>query len=108
MDITILQSNPIIQVQQGESITILQQNPTIRVEAEVFMASSSFKPFNFEATEGQTVFTLVDAPVGIILLVINGITQNFLKGDFSLSGHDITLSSGVSEGDFVYGVYQFK
>lgn len=88
-----------------KNLSVIKRQQTINITAEVPMLVA-FKPFTFVATEGQTIFPLDKAPRRIILLAINGATQNEEGGDFVLSGSNITLSAGVSAGDNVYGIYQ--
>lgn len=71
---------------------------------------AKFMPFSFIATQdGQTDFTLPATPVNMMLVAINGATQNGAKTppDFTVSGTTLTLSDGVDAGDAVYGVIQY-
>ncbi|RTL04643.1 hypothetical protein EKK58_10050 [Candidatus Dependentiae bacterium] len=69
-----------------------------------------FANFSFIATEdGQEEFTLDVTPTAIMLLAINGTTQNGAKTppDFTFEGQVITIPGGVDAGDYVYGVVQY-
>lgn len=57
------------------------------------------------SADGQTLFGPVVPPImPDAICAINGVAQNALVGDFTVSGgFYITLSRGVSEGDIVFG-----
>lgn len=88
----------------GSTIKIIKQNNIIRaVKASTRV---SFVPFTFTATAGQTTFEFESIPAKVLVVVINGATQNEDAGDFTVVGDLLNLSEGVEAGDKVYGIYQ--
>lgn len=96
-------NSPLTIVMDGvESSEIIEAPLTVNITMNVH-----FVPFYFTATEGQTDFVLVSAPManGVLLFAINGIFQSQAKGDFSIVGSTITVSSGLKSGDIAAGIY---
>ena len=118
--ITLKQVSPTISLKQGPSILLKQNQPSVRVGgqkltilqrlarvtiyAEV-MQMTRFIDFSFVATQGQTIFVLEDTPIKVWLF-INGVYQSQEKGDFSVSGKNITMAEGLDSGDNLCGIYQ--
>ena len=88
-------------------ITVVRRPVIVRVTNNApIQWSPSFVPFSFVATEGQTIFTLDVTPGAVLALAIDGVMQNQDAGDFTVAGAVITLSSPVSVGTTVFGMYQ--
>lgn len=66
-------------------------------------------PFSFTAiTGGQTIFSPLPVLAGQVFkiewLAVQGVVQDVLNGDYTLSGNQITLITGIASGQRVFGV----
>lgn len=65
------------------------------------------QPFSVMATvDNQTIFSIGVFPQAIICLFIMGVGQNILQGDYSVSGDQIILESGIPSGYFIFGALE--
>jgi hypothetical protein len=97
--------SPDIVVKKSSGLSLNRITQTIVVKTII---SARIMDESFTATDGQTVFTLTKVtPKKIICVFVNGVSQSLAKGDYSVLGKIITLSSGVGLGDAVTAVYQY-
>ncbi len=107
--ITILQELNTLSICQPKNITLIQQTEVIHVCAT--NPVSQFVPFYFEATQGQTEFTLPGVAIFVPLCAINGTAQSQAKTpvpDFTSDNDILTINGDLDEGDLVFGVIQIS
>lgn len=99
-----IKRNPIV-VKMSAPITVVLATNKIIIQGN--FSIMNFVSFSFTCdTQGQTVFGPLPITPQAIWLYINGTAQNQTNGDFSISGPNIILNSGIDIGDIVYGVIQ--
>lgn len=108
--------NDVMIIQSSDEIKIKQESQSIQVQPLIEVIEvcaqnpvAQFLPYFFIATQGQTVFTLPAIALSVPLCAINGTAQAQVKTpvpDFIITENILTLSSGVDDGDTVFGVIQ--
>lgn len=91
-----------------KGITIIKRPQVIQVKS-AFPIFPEFQNFSEVATENdQTIFTLPANPIltGLSSFNINGVVQDPLNGDYTISGNTLTLNPGINIGDKVAGFFQ--
>lgn len=74
-------------------------------------AIMNYRQFYFEVgvtpgtVAGQRAFTLPSVASLMILVSVNGTSQNQLNGDFTIVGNVLTLSQGLNLNDNLFGIY---
>lgn len=107
--INVIKREVTVQKKVSRVVTFRRPN-VIRVTAQApILHPQRFKQFFLVATaQGQTAFTLPSfcKANGMIFLAVNGTGQSPIRGDFSVLGNLLTISSGVDIGDEVFGTYE--
>lgn len=89
-------------------IVVIKRDNIIEVES-AFPIFPNFQNFSLTATiDGQTLFTLPSYPLlsGLMVMNINGVTQDPLNGDYTINGNVMTVHSNISVDDRISGFYQ--
>jgi len=92
----------------NDGIVVINEQKEINVES-AFPIFPNFVNFSLLATiNGQTIFTLPSYPVltGLFSLNINGVAQDPLNGDYTISGNTLTVNAVLTAGDKLAGFYQ--